>query len=565
MRGLLFAILFVIASPPAPAQNKARSAPDVILVTLGSTRADRISFLASRPPALHRTPHLETLSKQSVVFERAYAQAPLTVVSEATILSGTYPQTHHAKEFGTPIASAVPYLPAIFHDHGYRTAAFVGSVELDPKNGFAPGFERGFDLYDADFSPPAFAGNSGERSAAEIISRATRWLGTARSPVFLWIHLADPDFARDVAAYDRAVTADDSAVGRLIAALKQHHHFDSALLVVAADHGESLGDHGETRHGIFLYDAVLHVPLLLKLPQSEMASTRVTAQVRLLDLAPSILEIAGVPIPSQMQGQSLLRVARDGTGETVYGRTDFPQQAFGWSPLESWRSGKYLYIRAPHPELYNLAADPDAAHNLAFTAKATLATISAQMDSFDRHLETARSENQESRLTTTDMQKLASLGYVGLESTRPKARTLLTGTDPKEHIDIANKVIDAWTSLQEGQAACLSCLLTAVSTEPKGFLGQWDLGEALARKKRYADSVVHLRAAIALQPNVAWLHAAMGESLLHDENLQAAAIHLQVASHLMPSSPALRMKLADVLKKLSKPDLARHDRLRASR
>ena len=187
------------------------------------------------------------------------------------------------------------------------------------------------------------------------------------------------------------------------------------------------------------------------------------------------------------------------------------------------------------------------------------------MDSFDRHLETARSENQESRLTTTDMQKLASLGYVGLESTRPKARTLLTGTDPKEHIDIANKVIDAWTSLQEGQAACLSCLLTAVSTEPKGFLGQWDLGEALARKKRYADSVVHLRAAIALQPNVAWLHAAMGESLLHDENLQAAAIHLQVASHLMPSSPALRMKLADVLKKLSKPDLARHDRLRASR
>jgi choline-sulfatase len=565
IRGLLSAILFVIASPPAPAQNKARSAPDVILVTLGSTRADRISFLGSQRPALHLTPHLETLSTQSVVFERAYAQAPLTVVSDATILSGTYPQTHHATEFGTPIAPAVPYLPAIFHDHGYNTAAFVGSVELDPKNGFAPGLERGFDLYDAGFSPPASAGNSGQRSAAEIISRTTRWLDTARGPCFLWIHLADPDSARDYAAYDRAVAANDRAVGRLIAALKQDHRYDSALLVVAADHGESLGDHGEARHGIFLYDAVLHVPLLLKLPQSQMAGTRVTGQVRLLDLAPSILEIARVPIPSQMQGQSLLRAAKDGTGETAYARTDFPQQAFGWSPLESWRSGKYLYIRAPHPELYNLAADPDAAHNLALTAKATLSILSAQLDSFDRHLEAGGGKSQESRLTTTDMQKLASLGYVGLESAPSSARALLTGTEPNDHIDTANKIIEAWTMLQHGESTSPSCFLAAASTEPKSFLAQWGLGEALARKGRYADAVEHLRAAIALQPNVAWLHAAMGLSLLQEKNLRAAAIHFQVASHLMPSSVALQMKLADVYKKLGKPDLASHERVQASR
>lgn len=565
IRVLLPAILLVITCPLAPAQNTARSAPDVILVTLGSTRADRISFMGSQHPALHLTPNLETLFKQSIVFEHAYAQAPLTVVSNATILSGTYPQTHHATEFGTPIASTIPYLPAILHDHGYRTAAFVGSVELDPKNGFAPGLERGFDLYDAGFSPPAFAENSGERPAAEVISRATRWLDTARGPCFLWIQLADPDFARDYASYDRAVAANDRALGRLIAALKRDHRYDSAALVITADHGESLGDHGEARHGIFLYDAVLHVPLLLKLPQSQMAGTRVTGQVRLLDLAPSILEIAGVPIPSQMQGQSLFRAAKNGTDEAAYARTDFPQQAFGWSPLESWRSGKYLYIRGPHPELYNMVADPDASHNLALTAKATLSVLSAQLDSFDRHLEAGGGKGQESRLTTTDMEKLASLGYVGLESAPSSAHALLTGTDPKDHIDTANKIIEAWTMLQHGESTSPSCFLAVASTEPKSFLAQWGLGEALARKGRYTDAVEHLRAAIALQPHVAWLHAAMGLTLLQEKNLRAAAIHFQVASHLMPSSVALQMKLADVYKKLGKPDEASHKRAQASR
>lgn len=557
-RALLPAVLFVIARPPAPAQNKARGAPDVILVTLGSTRADRISFLNCQSIALHLTPNLETLSKQSVVFERAYAQAPLTVVSDATILSGTYPQTHHAMEFGTLIAPSVPYLPTILHDHGYRTAAFVGSVELDPKNGFAPGLERGFDLYDAGFTPPAFAGNSGERPAAEVVSRAIRWLDRARGPCFLWIHLADPDFARGYAAYDRAVAANDRALGRLIAAIKHDHRYDSAALIVAADHGESLGDHGEARHGIFLYDAVLHVPLLLKLPQGQMAGKRVTAQVRLLDLAPSILEIADVPIPSQMQGQSLIRVTKNGTDEATYARTDFPQQAFGWSPLESWRSGKYLYIRGPHPELYNLATDPDAAHNLALTAQATLSILSAQLDSFDRHLEPGGGKSQESRLTTTDMQKLASLGYVGLESAPSRASASLSGTEPKDHIHTANKIVEAWTMLQHGQPISSSSILAAAATEPKSFLAQWSIGEALAREGRYDNAAEHLRAAIALQPNIAWLHAAMGLALLQEKDLRAAAIHFQVASHLMPSSVALQLKLADVDEKLNKPNLAIH-------
>ena len=177
--------------------------------------------------------------------------------------------------------------------------------------------------------------------------------------------------------------------GKLIAALRSSKLYDDALIVIASDHGQSLGAHGEETHGVFLYDETIHVPLMLKLPQNQSAGKRVTARASLVDVAPTILEIAGVPIPSQMQGQSLLRIAKANTDQAAYSISDFPRRAFGWSSLESWRVGKYLYIRAPKPELYDLSADPGATRNLAQTSKATLETIAGQLDAFDRRFSDA--------------------------------------------------------------------------------------------------------------------------------------------------------------------------------
>ena len=161
------------------------------------------------------------------------------------------------------------------------------------------------------------------------------------------------------------MAAADAAVGKLVAALRASKLYDDALIVIASDHGESLGAHGEETHGVFLYDETIHVPLLVKLPQTLNAAKRVAARASLVDIAPTVLEIAGVAIPSQMQGQSLLRIAKSNADQPVYSASDFPQRAFGWSALESWRAGKYLYVRAPKPELYDLSADPGATHNLA--------------------------------------------------------------------------------------------------------------------------------------------------------------------------------------------------------
>src|SRR5215470_8676235 len=260
------------------------SKPNIVLITLSSVRADRVGFLDPK----HPTPGLDALAKQSILFERAYAQAPLTIVSDATILSGTYPQTHGVTELGVPLAAGVPWLSDVLHAKGYKAAAFVGSASLDPSKGFAPGFDSGFDLYDST-------------SGVAQIPHAVSWFSTkGTTPLFAWINIA-------------AASSFDSTVGKIFSALREKKFLDDAIVIVASDHGESLGAHGEDTHGIFLYDETIHVPLLLKLPQNQLAGKRVSARVRLLDIAPTILEAAAIPVPPQMQGQSLLRLAKTST------------------------------------------------------------------------------------------------------------------------------------------------------------------------------------------------------------------------------------------------------------
>ena len=350
--------------------------PNIILITISSNRAN------------NSTPVVATLSRSSLTFDQAFAQSPETIASTATILTGTYPQTHQAGELGSPLAPSLPYLPDILRLRGYRAAAFVGTIVLDPKSGSVPGFSRGFFTYDAGFRPPASGESrfaSSERRASEVVTRASSWITkNSQSPFFLWMQLNDANLATG-APYTAAIATCDSAVGNLIDALRAQKLFDDALIVVTSDHGQSLAAHGEDTHGVFLYDETIHVPLVLKLPQNQTAGKHVQGRVGLVDIAPTILEVAGVPVPPQMQGQSLLRLAKAAGDRPVYSRSELPQRAFGWSALESWRAGKYLYVRAPKPELYDLSSDPAAKKNLAQSSKATLDTIAAQLDAFDSH------------------------------------------------------------------------------------------------------------------------------------------------------------------------------------
>src|SRR4051794_12553218 len=361
--------------------SHAASKPNIILITLDSTRADRMGFLGAHGSL---TPFLDGIARQGIVFSQAFAQAPTTVVSSATILTGTYPQTHQASESGGSLATTVPYLPDFLHANGYGTAAFVGSILLDPRNGPYQGYDRNFDTYDAGFHE-AQKGESRfqsvERHGDQVAARVIKWLTSNKQrPFFLWMHLHDPAALSGV-SYDRAVASADAAAGKLIGFLRAQSLYDDSLIVVASPHGESLGAHGEDTHGIFVYDETIHVPLLVKLPKNRLSAKQTKNRVRLLDIAPTVLAEAGIAIPARMQGQSLIRIAQGSSqaDQPAYARAELPQRDFGCSVLESWRAGKYLYIRAPNPELYDLSSDPGATRNLAQSAKATLETMASQL------------------------------------------------------------------------------------------------------------------------------------------------------------------------------------------
>jgi choline-sulfatase len=541
------------------------SKPNIVLITLESARADRMGFLGSKAAL---TPNLDHLAAQSVVFDHAYAQAPGTLVSHASILSGSY-QTTGTSEIGGVLAATLPYLPDLLKAEGYQTAAFVSSIDLDPVNGVAQGFERGFQKYDAGFRSDARIPYM-HRRGLDSVAAARAWLAanSQHAPFFLWIQIGDADIATE-RSYNAGVSATDSAVGKLLEGLRKQTFVENTVIAVVADHGQSLGAHDEDAHGIFLYNETIHVPLLIKLPEAQAAPQRVSAKVRLVDIAPTLLEIAGIAVPSQMQGQSLLRIAKAGGGgdQAVYSRSDFPQRAFGWSALESWRAGKYLYIRAPQPELYDTEADPGEEHNLAQSSKGTLDTMAAQLDNFDRRLSgeagkgsSTPSSPLSTSLSKSEMQKLASLGYVGLQNSS-SAATAVAGIDPKDKIATANKVVRVSS---EGVApsqpdSAITSLTPLVSADSSMYLAEYILGIALAEKARYSDAIKHLHRAIELQPTSSWAHYEIGATLLKTGDYKTAAVHLEIAAgHLSAFSP-VHTALAQAYSHLGREDDAKRE------
>src|SRR3984885_13717365 len=362
------------SKPAHPASIKNTKSPNVILITLDTTRADRMGFLGSDRGL---TPNLDVLAKHSVVFTRAYSQVPLTTPFHATLLTGTYPQFNRVEDLGTALEKDLPYLPDLLHQHGYQTAAFIGSEILSLQ--LAPGFDRGFDLYDGHFRqrrPGLDRYQTIERRAEDVANRAMGWLSHHREgPFFIWLHFYDPHDPYDPpepfkshfssAPYDGEIAYTDSVVGSLMEVLQRHGLFEDTVIAVAADHGEAFGEHGEERHGIFLYDETIHVPLLLKLPGERFGGKRVEERVALADVAPSLLDAVGLAVPSAMQGESVLPLlsVTSGAGKSssakkasaaerpIYSETNYGDRTFGWADLRSWRDQRYLYVQAPKREL----------------------------------------------------------------------------------------------------------------------------------------------------------------------------------------------------------------------
>ncbi|MFY9905162.1 MAG: sulfatase-like hydrolase/transferase [Terriglobales bacterium] len=536
--------------PPAPAAKHGIAAtpapPNIILITLDTTRADRMGFLGSKRGL---TPNLDALARQSVVFERAYAQAPLTSVSHATILTGTYPQYHLVVDYPLVLAKDLPYAPEILRAHGYQTAAFLGSLALDP-NGGAPGFDRAFDTYDANFHLEDLHTkdryHSVQRRGDEVVAHALAWLdGHSKTPFFLWVHLFDahdpydpPEpyktrYAKEL--YDGGIAYEDAAVGKLLRQLKARGLYDGAVMAVMADHGESLGAHGEDMHGIFVYDETIQVPLVIKLPKQASAGTRIANRVELVDVLPTLLQTVGIAAPAEVQGQSMLGLmtAQEGTKEAgdvaqiwrdrpAYAQADYAHLAYGWSALQSWRTGKYLYVQAPRRELYDEAGDPKAEHNLASSSAAVADTLGSQLEAF-RQKTTGTRQAPTADLDPARQRQLAALGYVVTGANASKSGPAEQGADPKDKIETVNTMRKLNYALQDGHLPEALGLLEQLSvTDPMPTVFA-KLGEIYMQTREFQKAVPAFRKAVELEPDFTNAQMNLGKALLQTQDFEGAA------------------------------------------
>lgn len=544
--------------------------PNIILITLDTTRADRMGFLGSRRGL---TPHLDALAAESVVFIHAYSQAPLTSVSHASILSGTYPQYHQVLDFPLPLGSEVPYAPDILRAHGYLTGAFLGSLALDPKGG-APGFDRGFDIYDAHFHSEDFAQKgryqSIQRRGDEVVEHALAWLKqNPRRPLFLWVHLYDAHDPYDppepfksryrTELYDGGVAYVDATVGKLLGELKARGLYDSSVIAVMADHGESLGAHGEDTHGIFLYDDTIRVPLLIK-PAVESAGAgaagkRLENRVELVDVMPTLLEAAGIPIPAEVQGASLLGLMK-GSGESggaldawrdrpAYARSDYAHIAYGWSELQALRTGKYLYVQAPRRELYDEMADPQSEHNLAGESSAVADTLAARLENL-RLKTTSKRDAPQAPVDPAAQEKLAALGYIASNNV-PKAGAAHAGADPKDpdNIEIVRVIRQVNREEEDGHEAEAIALLQKLVTKIDGVsILDFKLGEAYVKLHEYEKAIPWLRKAVDLAPGAIGARLSLCMSLMQMQDYAGAVPQIEELVARTPQSAESRIMLA---------------------
>jgi arylsulfatase A-like enzyme/Tfp pilus assembly protein PilF len=564
LRQLLCLTLLAGSAVAAPSAR-----PNVILITLDTTRADRMGFLGSQRGL---TPNLDALARQSAVFSRAYAQVPITTPSHVTILTGTYPQFNHVNDFAVPLTKDIPYLPEILHEQGYKTAAFVGCAVLDPQSGGAPGFDRGFDTYDAGFSarrPGDDRYQTMERRGGDVVARALAWLNQNPSePFFLWVHVYDPHIPYDPPEpfrsryasepYDGEIAYADSVVGKLLDDLRARKLYDGALIALMADHGEAFGEHGEHTHGIFLYDETIHVPLLFKLPGKGAAGKRVDARAGLVDVTPTILDIVGMPVPKAVQGESLVALMRDVGSPTkpvpdrpAYAETDYPQRAFGWSSLRGLRTGKYLFIEAPRKELYDQSTDSKAEHNLSSAANAVTETLSSRLDAFRR--KTSSSEKApEVEANLQREQQLAALGYVS-SSNANHAKGSGQGADPKDKIEIANRLEEALLAQEDGHFEdAIQLFEQVLAKEPTIAVAHQSLGTAWMALKNYGKALPALRKAVELRPDAVSPHIGLGKALLDTGDLESAASEFKAAIALSPSAANLHFSLAGVYERMQR-------------
>ena len=491
-RAILLLLVSMAATLTTTCSRPSSKAQRVLIVTIDTLRTDRLGYAGSDV----ETPNLDALAASGTTFTHAVTVAPLTLPAHASLFTGLYPPGHGVRANGIfRLEDDVETAAEVFKQAGFTTGAFVGSFVLDRRFGLG----QGFDHYDDELpevnkiNPAYFA----DRPASEVVDRATAWIrGLGDEPFFAWVHVFDPHapynppslFAERYAdrLYDGEIAYTDKALGPLLDLVSA---MEDSLIVVTSDHGESLGEHGESTHGLYLYDSTTRIPLIMSgtgMPEGKTFEPL----VRIVDIAPTVLELAGLALSMGTDGESLVTsLAADApSAREAYAESLLPRYSFNWSELRSLRRGSLKLIWAPRPELFDVDADPDEANNLwggprekeATTMASELARIQAGEGVVAKPLE----------LDAQTVRKLESLGYIG--STASGAVDKAERVDPKDRVEVYERMQELLSPDLTAEAT-IAGHRAILEIEPTNTLARNRLANTLSEQGRFDEAAEEYR------------------------------------------------------------------------
>ena len=530
-------LLLALAAAACRGRNNVphSSTTPVVLISIDTLRSDHLPAYGYKGVA---TPNLEALRNDSILYERAYSHVPLTLPSHVSILTGMLPADNGVHDnVGFRVGDSLPMLQELLKKNGYATGAAVSAFVLRKETGIA----RGFDFYNDEVDPLGNDRMIGrvQRDGRETLHALEKWLDDRTGkPFFAFLHLYEPHtpytppepyFSRYANHYDGEIAYADAIVGEFIDDLKQKGVYDEALIILLSDHGEGLGDHGEQEHAIFVYREELQVPLMVKLPHQAKAGMTIGTPVQLVDVFPTILDCTATPAPKagRRVGQSLLAFLNGGPQRQIYSESYYARFHFGWSDLHSLIEGNNHFIRAPQPELYDLAGDPAEKHNAIEQNRRAYVRLRDAIEPYVR--ETAAPAN----VDPEDAAKFAALGYVGSTAAVKPGQVL---PDPKSSLGVYQDIRQAFTWYRNGKEDDALRLTSQLLASNAQISDLWDLKfKILDKMGRKRDAIQAAKDGLRLVPNEGALLLDVAKGSLDIGDLDTAQQHAELAINNLPS------------------------------
>jgi arylsulfatase A-like enzyme/Tfp pilus assembly protein PilF len=566
---------------------------NILFFTLDTTRADHLGCYGYDRA---ETPNIDRLAETGILFKNATCQVPLTLPSHSSIFTGTYPFYHGVRDNGGfYLEPDRTTLAEVLKVHGMATSAFVAAFVVDSRWGLDQGIDYYYDNFDfAKYKSISL--DSVQREGGEVIEAFFEWFEkNYQKKFFSWIHLYDPHtpyeppepyktrFSKwNWGLYDGEIAYVDELIGKVLDKLIEKDVLEKTLIVIVGDHGESLGQHKESAHGFFIYNAATSVPLIIHFPSQNFRAKKINTRVETVDIMPTLLQILGLRLPSEVQGESLLPLILDENLKQerfAYSESYYPRYHYGWSELKSLQNSRYKYIQAPRPELYDIVSDPNELTNIYRQEIRTGKQFEEKLNSL---LEKMSAEGIEEKgpqkLDEEAMEKLMALGYVGGFTSQSKLSETGDLPDPKDKIHLFNKikmaegnfaqdkldgaleriteVIEEDPLIKEARRVRARIFLKlnrieeaieeckkALEIDPEYEAAIFSLAHAYKRLKKYEEAIAGYERLMQLDPRDHKPAYNLGEIYMKMDDIDKAIFYLQKAIELEPERSSMAHNL----------------------